>query len=165
MKSIEVVVMVVLGGLGSITGSALAAVLLRLLEEYLRDVNWAFGSGVALVILAAILAYPKYSAKLRDASTRTGAAFRWLLWPAVSLLGFALLYKYGAAWMAANVSALRYVIYALILIVLMLLRPQGLLGRGEFGWHLFRRKRPKEETRQDMTRTEPAEEETAGTLT
>jgi ABC-type branched-subunit amino acid transport system permease subunit len=52
----------------------------------------------------------------------------------------ALLYQYGSAWMAANVSALRYVIYSLILIVLMLLRPQGLLGRGEFGWHLFRRR-------------------------
>jgi branched-chain amino acid transport system permease protein len=166
MKSIEVVVMVVLGGLGSITGSAMAAVLLRLLEEYLRDVNWAFGSGVALVILAAVLAYPKYGAKLRDTSTRTAAAFRWLSWPIVSLVGLALLYQYGSGWMAANVSALRYVIYALILIVLMLLRPQGLLGRGEFGWHLFRRRRqPNEETREEMTRTEPAEEETAGTLT
>jgi branched-chain amino acid transport system permease protein len=166
MKSIEVVVMVVLGGLGSITGSAMAAVLLRLLEEYLRDVNWAFGSGVALVILAAFLAYPKYGAKLRDTSTRTAAAFRWLSWPIVSLVGLALLYQYGSGWMATNVSALRYVIYALILIVLMLLRPQGLLGRGEFGWHLFRRRRqPNEETREEMTRTESAEEETAGTLT
>jgi hypothetical protein len=37
----------------------------------------------------------------------------------------------------------RYVIYALILIVLMLLRPQGLLGRNEFGAHLWRRQKPK----------------------
>jgi branched-chain amino acid transport system permease protein len=165
MKSIEVVVMVVLGGLGSITGSAMAAVLLRLLEEYLRDVNWAFGSGVALVILAAFLAYPKYGAKLRDTSTRTAAAFRWLSWPIVSLVGLALLYQYGSGWMATNVSALRYVIYALILIVLMLLRPQGLLGRGDFGGTCSADDSSLTDTREEMARTEPAEEETAGTLT
>jgi hypothetical protein len=40
-----------------------------------------------------------------------------------------------------------------------------LLGRGELGWHLFRtRTQSNVETRDEMTRTEPAEEETAGTL-
>jgi branched-chain amino acid transport system permease protein len=164
MKSIEVVVMVVLGGLGSITGAALSAVLLRVLEEYLRDVNWAFGSGIALVILAAILSYPKYQLKLRDASTRMTAIFTWLRWPVVSLVGLALLYQFGSGWMAANVSALRYVIYALILIVLMLLRPQGLLGRGEWGWHLLRRRgRNKSETDR-RSKPETPEEGVAGTM-
>jgi branched-chain amino acid transport system permease protein len=166
MKSIEVVVMVVLGGLGSITGSAVAAVLLRLLEEYLRDVNWAFGAGVALIILAAALSLPRYRSMMRRSETGwLRARVMWLRWPALSAVGLCLLYFYGRSWMAANVSALRYVIYSLILIVLMLLRPQGLLGRGELGWHLFRtRTQPNVETRDEMTRTEPAEEETAGTL-
>jgi branched-chain amino acid transport system permease protein len=166
MKSIEVVVMVVLGGLGSITGSAVAAVLLRLLEEYLRDVNWAFGAGVALIILAAALSLPRYRSMMRRSQTGwLRARVMWLRWPALSAIGLCLLYFYGRSWMAANVSALRYVIYSLILIVLMLLRPQGLLGRGELGWHLFRtRTQSNVETRDEMTRTEPAEEETAGTL-
>jgi hypothetical protein len=47
--------------------------------------------------------------------------------------------------MQSNVSALRYIIYASILIVLMLLRPQGLLGRGEFGWHLFKKRQNQNE--------------------
>lgn len=77
LKSIEVIAMVVLGGLGSITGSILAAVLLTVLPEFLR-----------------------------------------------------------------TAGALRMVIYALMLIILMITRPQGLLGTRELslGW-LFRRKR------------------------
>ncbi len=73
MKSIEVVIMVVLGGMGSLTGSILGAVLLTALPELLR---------------------------------------------------FA--------------SELRLVIYSLLLIVLMIARPQGILGRRELS---FRRSR------------------------
>jgi ABC-type branched-subunit amino acid transport system permease subunit len=40
-------------------------------------------------------------------------------------------------FLAQSKGALRYILYALILIVLMLLRPQGLLGRGEWS---FRRR-------------------------
>jgi branched-chain amino acid transport system permease protein len=69
MKSIEIVVMVVLGGSGSITGVILAAVVLTWLPEQLRF--------------------------LHD-------------------------------W--------RMVIYSLLLIVMMLVRPQGLLGRRELWW-------------------------------
>jgi branched-chain amino acid transport system permease protein len=73
MKSIEVVIMVVLGGMGSLTGSILGAILLTALPELLR---------------------------------------------------FA--------------SELRLVIYSLLLIVLMIARPQGIMGRRELS---FRRRR------------------------
>jgi branched-chain amino acid transport system permease protein len=68
MKSIEVVIMVVLGGMGSLTGSILGAILLTALPEVLR---------------------------------------------------FA--------------SSLRLIIYSLLLIVLMIARPQGILGKTEGG--------------------------------
>jgi branched-chain amino acid transport system permease protein len=81
MKSIEVIVMVVLGGLGSLTGALLGAVLLTALPEALR---------------------------------------------------FA--------------SADRLIIYSILLIVLMVARPQGILGRKELSLsalsRLWRRKRP-----------------------
>jgi branched-chain amino acid transport system permease protein len=67
MKSIEVIIMVVLGGMGSITGSILAAIVLTILPEFLRVVK-----------------------------------------------------------------DYRMVIYSLILIILMLTRPQGILGMQEF---------------------------------
>ena len=81
MKSIEVIVMVVLGGMGSLIGSVLGAFLLTALPEMLR---------------------------------------------------FA--------------SAERLIIYSLLLIVLMIARPQGILGNREIAWSAlfarFRRKRP-----------------------
>ena len=76
VRSFEVVAMVVLGGMGSITGSTIAAAVLTILPEYLRAV--------------------------------------------------------------AN---LRMVIYSIALIVLMLVRPRGLLGTREL-WDYFRRRRP-----------------------
>ncbi|HUF16445.1 MAG TPA: branched-chain amino acid ABC transporter permease [Thermoanaerobaculia bacterium] len=81
-KSFEVIVMVVLGGLGSISGSVLAAVFLTFLLEQLR---------------------------------------------------------YVKAWLNLT-SEPRMVIYALLLIILMLTRRQGLLGRREIWDFLPRRK-------------------------
>lgn len=79
MKSIEVIIMVVLGGMGSITGSILAAIVLTILPEFLRIAQ-----------------------------------------------GY------------------RMVIYSLVLIILMLTRPQGILGVEEFNWktlkHMLLRK-------------------------
>jgi branched-chain amino acid transport system permease protein len=88
IKSFEVVAMVVLGGLGSISGSILAAILLTFLPEALRNVKDFIPGG-------------------RDP---------------------------------------RMVIYALMLIILMLTRPQGLLGRRELWDVLARRKGSSEET-------------------
>ena len=78
VKSIEVIVMIVLGGIGSITGAVLGATTLTILPEALRSFDQQF-------------------------------------------------------------PGLRMVIYALLLILLMIFRPQGLLGRREFSWRIFRR--------------------------
>jgi branched-chain amino acid transport system permease protein len=77
LKSIEVIAMVVLGGMGSISGSVLAAIVLTLLPEVLR-----------------------------------------------------------------SVKELRMVIYSLMLIVLMITRPQGLLGTRELDLGKWFRRRP-----------------------
>jgi branched-chain amino acid transport system permease protein len=71
-KSIEIVVMVTLGGLGSISGAVLAAIVLTILPEFLRNVS-------------------------------------------------------------PDVVEYRMIIYSLLLIVMMLVRPRGLLG----GWELW----------------------------
>ncbi|MCC6348363.1 MAG: branched-chain amino acid ABC transporter permease [Candidatus Eisenbacteria bacterium] len=77
LKSIEVIAMVVLGGMGSLSGSVLAAIVLTLLPEVLRPVK-----------------------------------------------------------------DFRMVIYSLLLIVLMITRPQGLLGTSELSWRRLLRRRP-----------------------
>jgi branched-chain amino acid transport system permease protein len=76
LKSIEVIAMVVLGGMGSISGAVLAAIVLTLMPEVLRPVK-----------------------------------------------------------------DYRMVIYSLMLIVLMITRPQGLLGSRELSLAIFRRPR------------------------
>src|SRR5438270_8158416 len=76
-RSIEIVVMVILGGMGSTAGVAFAAILLTLLLEYLRFVS----------------------------------GYQWL--PEI----------------IRRIAANRVIIYSLVLIALMLLRPQGLFGR------------------------------------
>ena len=83
LDSIQIVVIVVLGGVGSITGSVVGAILLTVLPEILRTV-------------------------------------------------------------APGVEQYRMVLYALLLIVLMLTRPQGLLGNWEFSLGRFRRSGRKE---------------------
>ena len=85
MKSVEIVIMVVLGGMGSASGAILAAFILTFLPEALRP--------------------------LQD-------------WTHVDL---------------------RMVIYSLMLIVIMLVRPQGMLGRREI-WELFSLKVKKQKT-------------------
>jgi branched-chain amino acid transport system permease protein len=77
VKSIEVVVMIVLGGIGSITGAVVGATTLTILPEALRGFDQQF-------------------------------------------------------------PGLRMVMYALLLVLFMVFRPQGLLGRREFGWDWLR---------------------------
>jgi branched-chain amino acid transport system permease protein len=87
LKSIDIVMMVVLGGMGSITGAVLAAVILTVLPEALRLIPDLFPFLPA-----------HFQAILR---------------------GF---------------SEYRMVVYSLLLIVVMLTRPQGLMGMREFAW-------------------------------
>ena len=88
VKSIEVVTMVVAGGLGSISGSIMAAVVLTLLPEVLRSLFIQLGG------------------------------------------------LEGGASLAQKVDQIRMPIYGILLIVLMLSRPQGVFGSREL-WDAF----------------------------
>ncbi len=91
VKSIEVVVMIVAGGLGSTTGAIVAAVLLTLLPEALRSLFLQFGSDPSL---------------------------------------------------AQKVDQIRMPIYGILLVLLMLIRPQGLFGTREI-WDVLPRWLPR----------------------
>jgi branched-chain amino acid transport system permease protein len=55
MKSVDIVIMVVLGGMGSMSGALLAAVLLTLLPEALRPLTQLTGVDLRMVIYSALL--------------------------------------------------------------------------------------------------------------
>ncbi len=90
VKSMEIVVMIVAGGLGSTTGAVVAAIVLTLLPEAMRALFITIGDGnVAL---------------------------------------------------AQSIDQLRKPIFGLLLVVMMLTRPQGLFGTHEI-WDLLKRKK------------------------
>ena len=55
MKSIDVVIMVVLGGMGSISGSVLAAVIITVLPEALRPLQQLTQTDFRMVIYSALI--------------------------------------------------------------------------------------------------------------
>ncbi len=92
IKSFEVIIMIVLGGMGSMTGAIVGAIVVTLLPELLRNL------------------------------------------PDIQL--GATVFKF---------ADLRLVIFALILILTMILRPQGIFGTNEFGLSWLKRPRKKDE--------------------
>jgi branched-chain amino acid transport system permease protein len=84
IRSFEIIIMIVLGGMGSLTGSILGAIVITVLPELLRQLPW-------------------------------------------------------------NLPDWRLVIYAALLIVIMLTRPQGILGHHEFGLHWLKRSQKRTE--------------------
>ena len=115
-RSFDFVIMVVLGGLGSISGAAIAAILLTLLPEWLRDppgllpYGWIVPAVIAGLIL--LLAPRKRGPLL----TLVGICIGWETM------------RFIARYFGIELSDYRLVIYALLLIVTMIIRPQGLFG-------------------------------------
>ncbi len=98
MKSMDVVVMVILGGMGNMVGVCIAAVLLTILPEILRHLpNWIEQAGTWTVT--------KFSTVPAD-------------------------YQFVLDKWLKELLQNRMILYSLLLIILMLARPQGLFG----GW-------------------------------
>jgi branched-chain amino acid transport system permease protein len=138
-QSFIILTMVVLGGTGSITGSVLAALLLFYIPEKMRDITDIRLATLVALILAVGLAvagirYVMY--KVHKPLMVRGGYYAAVLAGAVAL-------TYLLGWVFSMVPALgssveggklRLVVYAATLIVLMLVRPQGIFGHHEFSW-------------------------------
>jgi branched-chain amino acid transport system permease protein len=110
-RSFDLVIMVVLGGLGSISGAAIAAVLLTLLPEWLRDVpsgQW----GLAMIAGVALL---------------TAGIARSRMWVVITIVCYFIMRHFTTRY-GFEPTDYRLVIYSLLLIITMILRPQGLFG-------------------------------------
>lgn len=141
--SFILVTMVVLGGTGSITGSALAAILLFYLPEKMRDlteVHLATLLGVGLAIGFAVwtmrrIIHEYHGPKLNKAMYHVAA----ILGAAVLALIFGRIFNVFPPLQATvEGGKLRLVVFSVTLIVLMLLRPQGVFAHHEFSWSLFK---------------------------
>jgi branched-chain amino acid transport system permease protein len=121
LQSIDVVVVVVLGGSGSLTGSIVTAALLRIVENVLRTLPGAATVLYLFVLLGAWASWGRFHGRRR----------RWVLQFAAIGLALTALLVFGDDWMRSRIAFLRGVLYALLLVLLMLNRPQGLLGKSE----------------------------------
>lgn len=124
IKSFEIIIMIVIGGMGSMTGAILGAIIVTILPELLRqlpDVTIPFSYLCSLF----------QNIGLINAST-VCSSWDWTI----------------------KFADLRLVIFALILILTMILRPQGILGTNEFGLSWLRRARTKPEGTEAVGGTE-----------
>ena len=136
MKSIMIVVMVVLGGMGSLIGSVLAAVVLTVMQELMGDFLWLQVILYAVAIAAVLLTYPRQRHQPVRFFTIAGVALG-------GLIAVMIIYH---SWLEQNLSQFRMVPFSALLVVLMLTRPQGLLGGKELTWRALsglRRRSPR----------------------
>jgi ABC-type branched-subunit amino acid transport system ATPase component/ABC-type branched-subunit amino acid transport system permease subunit len=128
LKSFDIIIMVVLGGMGSISGATVAAILLTLLPELLRNPPdlWPWGFvGAAIIVGLILFLAPRKKGPLITLFC-VCAAWETLRWT--------------AKWLGIDLSEYRMIIYALALIIMMIVRPQGLFGLHEI-WDYWPRRR------------------------
>ncbi len=131
-KSFDIIIMVVLGGMGSISGAAIAAAVVTILPELLRDptrlVGWQpqiIGIALLAAAIAGVLRMRGRSATLLWSVALGGAGLCALTW-----LGYGIVKIADATGHPLDIKLgdYRMIIFALTLILMMILRPQGLLG-------------------------------------
>ncbi|MBS1719339.1 MAG: branched-chain amino acid ABC transporter permease [Armatimonadetes bacterium] len=133
--SFIIVTMVVLGGTGSITGSTLAAITLYLIPERMRDLKDVPVSYAALgvIMLIVTVAFVRRTMEKDFSKLRTVKLVApWFVSIVVVAVGGAALKNVGPLSKVIDGQQLRFVIFALTLITLMLLRPQGIFAHHEF---------------------------------
>lgn len=146
--SFIILTMVVLGGTGSITGSVIAAVALFAIPEWLRNLQdpvtkaaiqipgpTLVASMLAVVVAVALTKTVQdryHGAKLKKVGLYAGALLTGIVCQAI--LAKVLGAFPGLASKSFEAAGLRMVIFAATLIILMLLRPQGIFAHHEFSW-------------------------------
>jgi branched-chain amino acid transport system permease protein len=151
--SFIILTMVVLGGTGSITGSTIAALFLSLLPELLRINKPGTGEAITVlgsslvatflaVIVAVVLIKRILDRGLGTAWKRVGLYFGAIAIGIIAQVIFMVLFG-KVTYLSTKIiplAQLRMVIFAVTLIVVMLLRPQGLLAHHEFSWAWVKRR-------------------------
>jgi len=184
-KSFDIIIMVVLGGMGSISGATLAAIILTILPELLREPPPVWPVGVVVLLIMIITQAVRRRWKPVALLTVTGlfaaleigrqifaahggmpghrpAGWPWGLgvlvvivlvqvvrrrWAYVPLVLIALItavlegLRRKVVADGGNLADYRLILYALMLILMMILRPDGLFGVNEVWDYFIRRRR------------------------
>ena len=152
-RSFEVIIMVVLGGMGSISGATLAAILLSILPEVLRAPPPVWPAGLALLVVMVIIQKvgisfgltrgPADGIVLNIAISMRSLRRSWKFKPLVIVAGVTMALETArlvCLQQQIDIAQYRMVLYALMLIIMMIVRPEGLFGVREFWDYLPRRR-------------------------
>lgn len=151
--SFIILTMVVLGGTGSITGSIIAALFLFALPELLRTLkdprtgqSLSLSGATVVACLIALVVVVAIVKRVLDAGVgtkllRAGKCGLAIVGGLVLVFVCSMILGKVPAMAHKQIPAeqLRMVIFALSLIVIMLLRPEGLLAHHEFSWSFVKR--------------------------
>ncbi|MBL8087970.1 MAG: branched-chain amino acid ABC transporter permease [Chthonomonas sp.] len=142
--SFVILTMVVLGGTGSITGATIAAIVLSILPEALRLIDAVTMSGLigaTISLIGTVVVLRHVGEHFHGKASQKAARIAGTLVGAV-VVTYVLKFLLGLipALASASVegSKLRLVIFAATLIMVMLLRPQGVFAHHEFSWNWVR---------------------------
>lgn len=138
--SFIILTMVVFGGTGSITGSVIAAVLLFYIPEKMRDmqnVNVASITAVTIAVIVSVAGIKYISENVHTSKSKQ------LLYVLGAIVAGGIVFYFSrmglggfeAMRTVVEGSKLRLVVFAATLVILMLLRPQGILAHYEFSWN------------------------------
>lgn len=142
--SFIILTMVVLGGTGSITGSLVSALLLFYIPEKMRDLQDIRMSSLVAAAIALVVAVGIIK---RLSDHYYGSARNRGLLIVASIVGGVLmqmilgilLRNVPALSQVIEGSKLRLVVFAVTLVILMLLRPQGMFAHHEFSWSFVKK--------------------------
>jgi len=146
VRSFEIIIMIVLGGMGSITGAVLGAVVITILPEFLRTYPYEIVLLLVLIPITVLLLRAIGRSRLPK-SRRTGLRYYGFV-IAVYLVLFTIARLILITFLSldrrlqsviGDISNYRLVIYSALLIAMMLMRPQGVLGGREFGFNWLKR--------------------------
>jgi branched-chain amino acid transport system permease protein len=157
LLTFNIMMIVVAGGLGSITGSLVGAAVVTLMLEWLRiieypiDVNMTYLMGHAwlqVLITALALAALWFSFRQVRKSGR-GLSMKKALWSLPIVFCGLILAGFVLRWLNADIlpaeftipgiPGMRMLLFSVALILIIIFRRQGMMGSREFSWNAFYR--------------------------
>lgn len=146
--SFLILTMVVLGGSGSITGSVLAGATLFVLPELPRIVKFEMSLGLLGAVLVGLGVMVWMNRKFMEKFHEADKLKRTLIVAGANLGLFAVVIAVGLILEKTvpvfgkttyDANKIRFMILAVVLLIVMLLKPTGLLGHHEFSWDWVKR--------------------------
>jgi branched-chain amino acid transport system permease protein len=118
LRSIEILLMIVLGGMGNLWGAFLGAIVLSILPESLRNYNGIVYTLIVVYLVGVAISYQKGKHNL--VRWLTGIVFAGAVVASLLIFGKDLIVKYA--------GQMRMIIYSILLILMMLFQSSGLIG-------------------------------------